>query len=88
MTDASSGTLESGGIPESSGGATPEVRLLHVRDLAIPIAVGQEAGEEMSPDLMRLQADFFAGKELSREEMGELMQLARARSRNRNCWGC
>lgn len=77
---------------EVASGEGPKVRLLEAREVSIPIAVTPAGGgEEMPPEIMRLRADFLAGKELSREQMGELMRQAAESSGgggNSNCNIC
>jgi hypothetical protein len=76
----------------STEGVAPlQVRLLEAREVSIPIAVTHGGtASEPPPEVMKLRADFLAGKELSRDQMGELMRQSAETSGagNGNCNIC
>lgn len=57
-------------------GNPPTVQILQAKEVSIPIAVsaGGVSTSEMPPEVMQLRADFLAGRQLSRDQIGELMR--------------
>lgn len=73
-------TSESGPVA-----GNPEVHILTAREVSVPIVT--TAPREVTPEFLKLRSDFLAGKELSREAMGELMKSAEGGG-NGNCNIC
>jgi hypothetical protein len=63
----------------------PEVHILTAREVSVPIVT--RGPQEVSPRLLKLRSDFLAGKELSSDELGELINTA-AEPSNGNCNIC
>jgi hypothetical protein len=51
-----------------------EVQILTAKEVSIPIFPPKT--DEMAPEVMQLRADFLAGKQLSREDLGNMMAQA------------
>jgi len=70
-----------------------EVQILTAKEVSIPIFPPKtdEAAATAAPEVMKLRADFLAGKQLSREELGTMMAQAvesGSGSGNGNCNIC
>ena len=54
-----------------------EVQILTAKEVSIPIFPPKtDEGATPAPEVMQLRADFLAGKQLSREELGTMMAQA------------
>jgi len=71
-----------------SGGGSSEGHILTAREVSIPII--PTPAQDVSPELLRLRSDFLAGKQLSREDMGELLRMSAESGggSNTNCGIC
>jgi hypothetical protein len=63
---------------------TPDVQVLRAKDVEIPL-VGSREG--FSPEVLKLRADFIAGKKLAAEDLNRLV-LESAEGGNGNCNIC
>jgi len=51
-----------------------EVHILTAREVSVPIVT--RTPQDVPPELLRLRSDFLSGKQLSREDMGELLRMS------------
>jgi hypothetical protein len=76
--------------PSTGGPTASEVQFLHAREISVPIGGATGPSPSFSPELVKLRADFLAGRDISADDLNRLM-VATAEDTapaNANCYIC
>jgi hypothetical protein len=61
-------------VGQSSSSGNSEVQILTAREVSVPIF--PTAQQDMPDEVLRIRSDFLAGRQISREDMGELLRMS------------